>query len=313
MSEAWTPKVVVVGAGAMGSLIGGLLGEGGMAVTLVDVWAEHVAAIEKDGLRLIGDTHDRVVPVRATTEPATIDGADIVIVQCKALHTAAAVEGARGLFGDGTVAISFQNGLGNEEATGGIVGMDKVLGGLTAQGSNVVGPGVIRYYSDLPSYIGELEGGISTRAERVAKAFTSAGLQTTASPDIRREMWKKLLANVATSAISTITDLTLDQVMAMPELKTVAFNALDEAAAVGRAAGIDLDGEAAREILLKITGKGATGRNKSSMCIDVLNRRKSEVDFIYGSVVRLGQEHGVPTPVIETLVAAVKGMESHFA
>ncbi len=121
MSETWMPEVVVVGAGAaMGCLIGGLLGESGIEVTLVDVWAEHVAAIEKDGLRLIGDTHDRVVPVRATNESATIDGADIVIVQCKALHTSAAVEGAKVLFGADTVAISFQNGLGNEETIGGI-------------------------------------------------------------------------------------------------------------------------------------------------------------------------------------------------
>ena len=313
MSETCRPEVVVVGAGAMGSLIGGLLGEGGIEVTLVDVWAEHVAAIEKDGLRLIGDTRDRVVPVRATTEPATIGGAEIVIVQCKALHTVAAVEAARALFGTDTVAISFQNGLGNEKAIGGIIGMNKVLGGLTAQGSHMVGPGVVRYFGDLPSYVGELEGGVSARAERIAAAFTSAGLQTTASPDIRREMWKKLLANVAMSAVSTITDLTVDEIMAVPELKTVAFNALDEAAAVGRATGIDLDAQATREVILKITGKGGTGRNKSSMCTDVLNRRKSEVDFIYGPVVRLGREHGVPTPVIETLVSAVKGMESHFA
>jgi 2-dehydropantoate 2-reductase len=112
------PEIVVVGAGAMGGLFGGLLAEGGLSVTLVDAWAEHVAAIDNGGLRMVGVGGDRRIKVRATTDARTIERADVVLFQCKAYHNEAAAAGTRHLFGKDkpTVAISFQNGVGNEGA-----------------------------------------------------------------------------------------------------------------------------------------------------------------------------------------------------
>ncbi len=306
------PKIAVLGAGAMGSMFGGLLGEGGLDVTLVDVWAEHVAAVRADGLRLVGDEAERKVPLDATTEPAEVGEVDVVLVHCKAHHTVAAVEAARPLFGPDTAAISFQNGLGNEEMIGSVVGDDRVLGGTTAQGASIIGPGAVRYYGYLPSQIGELAGGISERAERIAGALTAAGLQVTASADIRRDIWKKLLTNVALGAPSAVADLTIAELMAVPELKAISLAALDEAAAVARAAGIALDEGETKAVLAKISGAGGTSANKSSMCVDVLNRRKTEIEVINGAVARLGREHGVPTPVNDTFIAMVTGVETHF-
>ena len=312
VADIRSPRIVVLGAGAMGCLVGGVLREGGLDVTLVDPWAEHVRAINERGLGIVGYGGDRRIAIRATTAADEAGGADIVIVQCKAGQTSALVRAAQSLFADETVAISFQNGLGNEEAIGAIVGIDKVLGGATAQGASIVGPGVIRNYADLPSIIGELAGGLSERATRIASTFTANGLDTTASADIRRDMWKKLLANVAISAVSAITDLSIDEMMAVPALKETASRAVDEAAAVGVAAGVDLDAKSAREVLLAIAGKQGTGANKSSMCMDVLGRRITEIDVINGAIARLGREHGVPTPVNDTLVAVIKGIETHF-
>ena len=306
------PKVAVLGAGAMGSMFGGLLGAGGLEVTLIDIWAEHVAAVRARGLRLVGDEGERMVPVSATTEPSEAGEADVVLVHCKAYHTTAAVEAARGLFGADTVAISFQNGLGNEEAIGEVIGIERVLGGTTAQGASILGPGAVRYYGDLPSQIGELAGGVSDRAERIADALSGAGLQTTASTEIRRDIWRKLLANVALGALSALADLTIAELMTVPALKASALAALDEAAAVARAAGIELDAGDTRRVLAKITGAGGTSANKSSMCVDVLNRRKTEIEVINGAVARLGREHGVPTLVSDTLIAAILGVETHF-
>ena len=306
------PKVAVLGAGAMGSMFGGLLGAGGLEVTLVDVWAEHVAAVRADGLRLVGDEGERMVAVAATTDAAEAGAADVVLVHCKAHHTVAAATAAAPLFGPDTVAISFQNGLGNEEAIGGVVGIERVLGGTTAQGASILGPGAVRYYGDLPSQIGELGGGVSERTEGIARTFTVAGLQTSASADIRRDMWKKLLANVALSAPSALSDLNIAELMAVPELKATSLAALQEAAAVARATGIKLDPEDTERVLAKITGAGGTSANKSSMCMDVLKRRKTEIEVINGAVARLGREHGVPTPVNDTLIAAIIGIESHF-
>ena len=306
--------IIVLGAGAMGSLFGATLAQGGLPVTLVDCATDHIDAINARGLRIQGYGGERTVPVPATTCHGELPQADVVLVQTKAPDTAVAVESVRRVFGPETVAISFQNGLGNEEVIGGIVGLDRVLGGLTAQGATRLGPGVVHNYGDLPSYIGELEGGSSARAERIAARFNAAGLRTHASPDIRREMWKKLLGNVGLSPTSAIANLTSVEIMSVPELREVVLGAVDEAAAVGAAEGVELDTEEVRSVLLKLVDPsgGGTGKSKSSACVDLLNRRRTEVDWINGSIVRLGEKHGIATPINRTLVGAVKGMEKHF-
>lgn len=308
------PKVAIIGGGAMGGLFGGLLVEGGLDVILVDTWREHVEAMVAKGLRIVGYGGDRVIPMKATVDAGAIEAADIVLFQCKASANEAAATSVKHLFTGRTVAVSFQNGLGNEEELARVLGADTVLGGLTAQGAVVEAPGQVRNFGDLPTYVGEMAGGLSERATAIADAFTRHGLPTQASENIKRDIWKKLLGNVGLGAISGATDLRSIDIMAVPELRTIVFRAVDEAAAVARSIGIDLDVDEAREVLNKITDPtgGGTGTSKSSLCADLVNRRQTEVDYIYGSVARLGREHGVPTPTIDTLIGIVKGLESRF-
>ena len=308
----WKPRIAVVGAGAMGCLFGGLLAEGGLDVTLIDVWQEHVDLINRDGLRMLGYGGDRSISVRATTHPGDLEPMDVMFVQCKAPYTKDAVGRVLHLLREDSVAISFQNGLGNEENIGEVTGMERVLGGVTAQGAAVEGPGAVRNFGNLPTHIGEMGGGISERAERIAAALDRAGLQTSAVADVRQAIWKKLLANIAISPTSAIANMTIKQVFAVPELRETAFEALDEAVEVARAEGIDLNAAETREVIDQIAGPEGTGDNKSSLCVDILNRRPCEVDVISGAVVRLGREHGIPTPVNKTLVAAIKALESHY-
>src|SRR5262245_22559576 len=105
------PRVVVVGAGAMGALFGGLLAEGGLEVTLVGLWPEHIAAIQANGLRIVGVGGDREVRVGATTDAGEVASADVVLFQCKAFANAEAARSAKHLFDGATVAVTFQNGL----------------------------------------------------------------------------------------------------------------------------------------------------------------------------------------------------------
>lgn len=298
----------------MGGLFGGLLSAGGLDVTLLDTWHQHVEAIREQGLSIVGYGGDRVIPIKATTDGGDIETADIVLFQCKASANQAAAKSVRHLFTGSTVAVSFQNGLGNEEELAQVLGEDAVLGGLTAQAGLVEAPGVVRNFGDLPTYLGEMKGGISERARAIADAFSRHGLPTRASADIRRDLWKKLLGNVGLSAISGATDLCSVDIMAVPELRDTVFRAVDEAAQVARACGIELDIEEAREVLLKLTipSGGGTGTSKSSLCADLAHRRPTEVDYIYGSVVRLGRQHGVTTPTLDTLIGIVKGLESKY-
>ena len=304
------PSVVVVGAGGMGALFGSILQEGGLPVTMIDTNAEHVAAMREGGLRISGFGGDRTVPVEVFEDASGIDHADIILFQCKSHGTRAGAEGVRHLVENGAVCVSFQNGLGNEEVIGGVVGAENVLGGLTAMAAVMEGPGHIRDFSRVPSHVGEIGGGKSERAARVARALTDAGLETHVSEDVIRDIWKKLLGNVAMSAASGATDMTSVEVLSVPELNATAFRALDEALAVAEAVGIELDRDATVRGLKMITEPGGTGDNKSSLCVDLLNCRPTEVDFIYGAVIDLGHRNDVPTPTLETLAAIVKGLEA---
>lgn len=308
------PKIVVNGAGAMGGLFGGLLAEGGLDVTLVDTWPDHIAAIKANGLKIVGVGGDRAVPVKATADASEIRDADIVLFQCKAFANEAAARGVKHLFKGKTVAITFQNGLGNEETLGRILGDENVIGGLTAQAGLVEGPGVVRNFGDLPTTIGEMKGGVSERTAAIAKAFTQHGLPTKASAEIKRDKWKKLLGNVALGAISAVTDFRSVEIMRVPELKEIVFRTVDEAAAVAKAEGVALDVAEAREVLMKLvdTSGGGTGNSKSSMREDIIRRRPTEIDTIHGAVARLARKHGIATPTIDAMVALVKGLQSQY-
>ena len=308
------PKVAVLGAGAMGSLFGSQLAEGGLDVTLIDIWREHVDAINGGGLRVVGHRGEHRVKVTATTDPASCGAADVVLVQCKAASTTAAVRNAldAGLFHDDSVAISFQNGLGNEEMIAEVIGAERVLGGVTAQGASIEGPGCIRSYADLPSQIGQVEGGVSERATAIARVFSEHGLETTPSRHIRHDIWKKLMVNVGVSAMSGITNLTIGAAIAIPWLRRMCYGAVAEAVPVAQADGVPMSHEESREVLDLVTGPGGTGGNKSSLCVDILNRRPTEIDVINGAVVACGERYGIETPINATLVALVKGIESHY-
>ncbi|MDH3658763.1 MAG: 2-dehydropantoate 2-reductase, partial [Alphaproteobacteria bacterium] len=301
-------NVTIMGAGGMGALFGAILADGGLDVALVDTDREHIDAINRDGLKIQGFGGDRTRPICATTDAGKIERADIVLFQCKAHGAGAAAEAAKHLIDGGGVAISFQNGLGNEEVLADALGEAHVLGGLTTMAGWKLGPGVVKDFSRTPSWIGEMGGGVSERAQSIAAALSNAGLETKASDDIVKDIWKKLLGNIAMSAVSGITDLTSAEALAVPELKRISMQALDEAWAVAIAAGIEIDRVAALSGLEAIFAKGGTGDNKSSLCVDLLNRRPTEVDVIYGSVIEKGDALGVPTPTLNLLASLIKGL-----
>ena len=303
-------RVTIMGAGGMGALFGAILADGGLDVALVDTDREHIDAINRVGLKIQGFGGDRTRRLCATTDAGKIERADIVLFQCKAHGTRAAAEAARFLIDDGGVAISFQNGLGNEEVLADVLGEANVLGGLTTMAGCKHDPGVIQDFSRSPSWIGEMGGGVSERARSIAAVLSGAGLETRASDNIVRDIWKKLLGNIAMSAVSGITDLTSAEALAVPELRRTSFTALDEALAVATAAGIEIDRAAALSGLKAISVKGGTGDNKSSLCVDLLNGRPTEVDVIYGSVIDKGEALGVLTPTLNVLASLIKGLES---
>ena len=302
-------KICVLGAGALGCAIGGVLAEGGCEVTLVTRNAAHVDAMNRDGLLLVEDGVERSVKVRATTDCADLEPMDLVIVLVKSFDTRRAIGAASSIVGPDTVVMSLQNGLGHEDELIAVVGRERVMAGKTYVGGVLLAPGKVRIgVKDKETLIGELDGTVSFRAQAVAKAFEAAGLRCIVSDNILGTMWDKLLVNVATGALAGITGLTYGDLYAVPEIEQTALAAVAEAIAVAQAQGVRLSMTDPRQPWLKASA-GLPPQFKTSMLQSLEKGSVTEVDFINGAVVRQGEKLGVPTPVNRTLVACIKGIE----
>ena len=307
-------KVAVLGAGAMGCLFGGLMAEKGLDVTLIDVWKEHVDAINSKGLKMDGHGGDRYIKIKATTDPSTLKPVDAIIIMCKATALEKALTNAKNIIGDKTMLMSFQNGIGHEAIMQKIAGKEKVLGGTTTQASNVLGPGHIKNHAALPSWIGEYEGGMSDRVKDLAETFTAHNLETIAVPDIKKRKWMKLFALTAIGPLSSIFDLHHTDLYISNKNQEVSRELgkkiILETREVAKADGVDVTEDECLEMFNKIVDSKQT--NKSSMCFDILNKRKTEIDFINGAVSKIGKDHGVKTPMNDLMYKMIMVKEGMY-
>jgi 2-dehydropantoate 2-reductase len=298
-------KIAVVGAGAMGSVYAGLLGSAGNEVWAVDVWREHVDAIREHGLRVEGASGDRVVPLHATTDPADVGVADLVVIATKAMDVEAAAEAARPFVGSETLVLSIQNGLGGPDAAAGVLGEERVAVGVAGGfGASIVGPGHVHHHGLELVRLGERRGPVSARIEAVAKVWRDAGFNVRTFDDVSRLVWEKLVCNVAFSGTCTVLGWTIGEVISNRDAWSVAAGCAAEAHAVARASGVafDFDDPVAyvRDFGLKIPGA------KPSMLLDLEAGRRLEVDFINGAIPRVGREVGVAAPANQTVTSLVR-------
>lgn len=313
-------RVAVVGAGAVGSLVGGLLALRGHEVTLVGR-AAHVEAIRKEGLRISIGAGSRVVRenLRAVTTPEEVGGTvDLVILAVKGFDTEATLAQLPPLLSDTTTILSLQNGLGNEavivEAYPGRI----ILGGAICAYLDFPEPGHIAWSDDR----GGLAGGVVQGETEAARALWAAilpdtGMETRWVEDAARVKWSKLILNVAFNALNAVTGLPTAEILAHKRHGVLAAQALKEAFAVMRACGVepvDLPGYPVRRmarlcrlpvgVVRRALAKATAGQTKtvSSMQQDVRKGRGStEIDDINGRIVREGAAHGIPTPANEAL------------
>jgi 2-dehydropantoate 2-reductase len=303
-------RVCVVGCGAVGSLFAANLAQ----LEDVEVWAydlsrQHVEAINAGGLRLSGA--DEVVGrVRATSDAAELPACAFGIVATKAMHTEAAIRATAHAFADGAVC-SVQNGLGNEEALARHV--PRVIRGTTFPAGRLVEPGHVQWDVKGDTTIGPFEPSPAAQAviERLAETFTRAGLPTTAVSDARGPQWRKVIFNAATNPVGALTGLTHGRVCEDPGLRRLVSVLVDEGKAVAAAQHIELDADP-EELIDHAARPEVAYDHKASMLQDVEARRQTEIDYLNGGIVRVGREHGVPTPLNEAVLALVKGLENSW-
>lgn len=303
-------KIAVLGAGSLGCVLGGVLTEAGHEVWLINRQADRVAQLRRHGLVMRVGGVDRTVAVQATTRAEDAGVADLVVVLVKSFHTESAMASVPPLLGPATVVMSLQNGVGHEELLARFVGPERLLAGKTYVGGSPLGPGhVIAGYHGKDTHIGELDGSDSDRVRRIAAAFNGAGLQTHVSRNILGTIWDKLLINVATGAITAITGLTYGQLYRQPQLQALGVAAVEEAMAVARAQGIALSITDPVQAWTQ-AGAGLGEDFKTSMLQSIEKGSVTEIGFVNGAVVQLGERLRVPTPVNRSLVALVQGLEA---
>ncbi|MDD5348408.1 MAG: 2-dehydropantoate 2-reductase, partial [Candidatus Omnitrophica bacterium] len=304
-----TMKIVIVGPGALGSLIAALLTKTKEDIWLLDKDEARAALLERKGLRLEG-LASMEAKVNASADPKEIGAADLVILCVKSYDTKKAMTLARPLVPERGAVLTLQNGIGNIEIANEVMGEERVIGGVTIVGATLVDTGVVRYTGKGETVIGKIDGSITVELRTIRELFIRAGLQTRISRDIKGALWSKLVINAGINALTALTRLPNGKLLDYEGTRTVMRQAVTEAVKVAKRKRIKLTYD---DPLSKVEAVcEATAGNISSMLQDVLKKRRTEIDAINAVIVRHGQESGIPVPVNTLLVELVKTIESSY-
>jgi 2-dehydropantoate 2-reductase len=298
-------RIAVVGAGGTGGYFGGLLARAGEDVTFI-ARGTQLEALRARGLtvesRLAG-TFD--VSVRATDDPGEVGPVDLILFCVKAYDTEAAAKGARPLFRPGTMLLSLQNGIDNEDRIARAAGHSSGIGAAAYVVSAIKAPGVVAQTAGPGKIVlGELGGGASARTDRLRDVLQEAGITTEVHPDIRAVLWQKFLFICAFSGVTAVTRLPIGTVLADPETSALFRGTSEEVEAISRAGGIDLPDDCVEQAVTQAAAVEPWGRG--SLYGDLAGGRRLELDSLNGEVVRRGGEHGVETPLNFAIYAALR-------
>jgi 2-dehydropantoate 2-reductase len=301
-------RIVVMGAGSMGCLLGGYLARADHEVFLVDPMTERTEAITTDGITVEGVNGD--FEVKASAGPTyTLDASpDLVLVCVKAYDTATAASDIVDFLGADTAVLTLQNGVGNIERLAYTLPREQLLAGTTSLGANLLDPGRVHHAGEGETHIGDVYGERSDRAEGIAAVLTAARLPAVAVDDIHRLVWNKLAVNVGINALTALLRVRNGRILAAEGATRIMEPAVAECIAVAEESGVRLD---AAEVMARVKDVARrTASNRSSMLMDMLGGRRTEIDAINGAVVHRGRELGVAVPVNETLTHLIHALES---
>jgi len=298
-------RIGVFGAGAVGGYFGARLAAAGEDVHFV-ARGVHLEAIRNRGLRIESPNGDlTLLPAQATDDPASIGPVDYILFAVKLFDTEAVAHACKPLMGPDTTVLALQNGVESEEIIGDVLGSEHVMGGTVYISAVVAEPGLIRQTGAFARMIfGELDGSLSPRGRAFEAACKRANVDAVFSPDVLTEIWMKFTVLAALSGVTTVTRRPVGLLRADPDTRMLLQNAIAEAAAVGRGRGVNLPDDAVQRQMAILDGWPP--EMVASMLHDLNEGKRMELDHLSGAITRLGRKCGVPTPVHDTLYAALK-------
>jgi 2-dehydropantoate 2-reductase len=314
-------KVCIYGAGAIGGYLGVQLMRAGADVSLVARGA-HLAAMRKDGLKLLIEGEERVAHPRCTDDPFELGPQDYVIVTLKAHQVSGVLSAMEPLLGRDTAIVTAYNGIpywyfhrhgGQLEGTtldsidpGGrqwrVLGPERAIGCIVYPATEVIAPGVVRHEYGDKFPLGEPSGENTPRIERLSALMSDAGLRAPVLDRIRDEIWLKLWGNVCFNPISALTLATLDVITSDAGTRATARQMMLETQAIAERLGVQFRVDVER----RINGAGAVGAHKTSMLQDLERGRPMEIDPLVTVVQEIGRLLDRPTPTIDTVLALVR-------
>ncbi len=301
-------KIAMLGAGAMGSLFGGHLAMAGNDVTLIDVNAEHIAAINAHGLTIETPAGTLTARLKAGTAADFTDQQDVLIVFTKGAHTEQALVPALHLVGDRTWVLTAQNGLGNADIIARHVPFERIAIGTTSYAAVLKAAGQLVLQNGGDLRIWPANGERADAIERLAEAFVAAGVDCKADPGVESAIWEKIAFNAAINSLTAITRYTVGELGDFEGGRTLAETVAKEVNDVAHARGVAFDLSRVHGLLkLAFTHHRA---HQPSMLRDIIAGRKTEIENINGAIMAEARRAGLEAPVTETLLQLVRLIES---
>lgn len=304
-------KIAVIGPGALGLLIAGSIKHRTKEdVWLLDNMKERAKAIKESGIKVEGISGTFSVKVETSVDPKEVGHCDLAIICVKSYSTEDACKEIKDLVSEDTHVLTLQNGIGNIQIMNDYFGPEKVIGGITNHGSTLLETGHVRHAGKGDTIIGKSDGKLSGALKSVSAVLTKAGFDAKVSRDIDAAIWSKIVINVGINALTAITRLNNGRLVEYEECRVLLRSAVQEAVKIVKRKRIKL---AYDDPIQKVESVcKATSANVSSMLQDVLNRKRTEIDFINGAIIRQGKALGIPTPVNEALMNLVKTIETSY-
>lgn len=305
-------KTAVVGVGATGSVLAAALLKSDPEAILVDPRSDLQENLKRNGLRISGAvSYD--VPVKnffGSIGEIKDAGAEVIFLATKTYHLSRVLDELRGIYRPGMKIVSTHNGLGTEDVIAEAFGADSAFRMSLNFGVSIKGPGETEAaFFNKPNHLGALTRDNREAGQKIAQLFTDSGLDTEYVDDIKLYVWKKMIMKCTMASICAVADKTIKEALDFPPTREIADGCFREVLAVAKAKGYDL-GENYLEQALGYLEK--VGVHKDSMCWDIANKMRTEIDFLGGKVVEYGEETGVDTPYYRTMANLVKALEDNY-
>lgn len=304
-------KITIIGPGAIGCLLAGFLSKSKEEIWILDKNAQRLKEIREQGIKIEGISGNWRAKANITSDPKEIGPSELIIIAVKSYDTKDAINNVKPLITDSTPVLTLQNGIGNVEIISEVIGSERVLVGITNQGATSLGPGWVRHAGKGETVIGRLDGKIPVELRSLRELFNKVGLETRVSKDIKAFLWSKLIINVGINALTAITRLKNGKLLEFESTRRILEAAVNEAIRVVKKKRLKLIYD---DPLSKVEAVcEATANNISSMLQDVLKKKRTEIDFINGAIVRQAQGAGIAVPVNTLLTHLLKAIESSYS